>query len=148
MTGFLGLVLAAGALLALTGYLRTTRLWPNLQQVLAESTPHPAAPPAHAGGSSPKSDGSRPVPPPTPERRGPVATHHQARASVQTAVLLDYRAVAAIALIILLLRRMSRERAKQAVAKLHARSLPGDDADDAAAALPSRAEGTKFRRAA
>lgn len=64
---------------------------------------------APSGGDS-SSSSERPPSSPTPDKTDPLAAAHNARQSLKNAAIPDFRAVAGIILVILLLRRMQTPR--------------------------------------
>ncbi len=94
---------------------RATPIRPDVKQVLAEAGADQAEfPLARAGWNGPETQQSpQAAPNPTLERLGPAGSARAARASLLAAFVPDYRALAAIVLIILLLRRIRQAQVKQ-----------------------------------
>ncbi len=94
---------------------QATPIRPDLKQVLAEAAAdHTEFPLARAGWHGPEAQQPpQTAPNPTLERLGPAGSTRAARASLLAAFVPDYRAVAGILLVILLLRRIRRAQAKQ-----------------------------------
>ncbi len=120
LVGLLAFLLFAAAV-----RLEALPIRPDLKQVLAQPPEHPAQfAPARAGWDGPEM--ARPpelTPNATLEAIGPAATARAVRASLIAAAIPDYRAVAGIALVILLLRRIRTAR-RQDAASAHVAIMP------------------------
>lgn len=118
MQRILWVIATAGAVLVFVAVMQShaTPIQPDLNKVLQESQEPRQFPLARAGWNGPEKTGaSRPVNE-TYEELGPEASARQARAALRAAAIPDYRAVAGILLVILLLRRIHLERKTAPVA--------------------------------
>jgi hypothetical protein len=134
-TGLLKRILAvlAGAMffLLFTAVVRSnaTPIHPDLKKVLAPTQDQAQFPLARAGWDGPEAPTAQQSPRnATLEQIGPEASARAARASLRAAALPDYRAVAGILLVVLLLRRIRAER-KPSAARPGARPRPADSTD-------------------
>jgi hypothetical protein len=111
-----------------------TPIRPALKKMLAPTQDQGHFPLARAGWDGPEAPAAQQFPRnATLEQIGPEASARAARASLKAAALPDYRAVAGILLVILLLRRIRAERKPSAAPP---------------AAAPHPADSTEFPRAA
>ncbi len=113
---------------------QATPIRPDLKRVLVQPAADAAQfPLARAGWNGPENQQSpQAAPNPTLEEFGPAGTARAVRASLAAAFIPDYRAVAAIGLIILLLRRLRRAELKQRRARVLAFPEAPDEAADVA----------------
>lgn len=91
-----------------------TPIKPDVREVLSKPTPQPNAfPPARAGWDGPELTRTSPMANATYDQLGPSGTARQVRESLMSAFIPDYRALAGITLVIMLLRRIvvARRRA-------------------------------------
>jgi hypothetical protein len=106
LLGAVGVLLFLGVVDA-----KATPIQPDVKQVLHQQEQGPVVPfaPARAGWNGPEAaPAAQASPNPVLEAIGPAASDRAVRASLLSAVVPDPRAIAAIVLVILLLRRMSR----------------------------------------
>ncbi len=95
-----------------------TPIKPDVHEVLSRPTPEPDAfPPARAGWDGPEMPRTVSMPNATYDQLGPSGTARQVRQSLISAFIPDYRALAGITLVIMLLRRIVITR-RRSLAKL------------------------------
>ncbi len=115
------LIMMAACLVVLpTKSSHATPIKPDVRQVLSTPTPQPNAfPPARAGWDGPELPRTVSIPNSSYDQLGPSGTARQVRESLMSAFIPDYRALAGITLVIMLLRRMVVTR-RRSLAKVSA----------------------------
>ncbi|HYG98282.1 MAG TPA: hypothetical protein VD837_04065 [Terriglobales bacterium] len=137
----LSLLLLFGAVPLVSIDAEATPIRPDVKEVLSQpQTPASDFAPARAGWNGPETSSTSRITNPTYDQLSPATTARVVRQSLWDAVLPDYRAVAVIVLIILLLRRIRKahQHAQLIAARVPATATPVSDVT----VLPSATDAT------